>query len=471
MAASRRWVAGAVVVVVAIVAGIVVVRAHTSSTAGAPRWQVIDIATQGGPLRGQVLDVIGVAGAYVGLVEAGSAPWFVTSEDGLGWEAVRPVGLPPGPIEPMVHPGGLNNVEHMLFTDGEAVYLRLRTGSSYDRLGSVSLYISNAAARTWRPMELPAPPGKGAFPIAAATANGRRYLAGAVYDPLYGYSYLDAAVWMSEGNDAWRFLDAPAFTGDGNQTIFALAVKGHTILAGGGDGALVPNTLCCFFPDGAAFWRSVDGGEQWSRAPARDGPYAQYPSNEHAAVLGFIDDGAAVHADVSAYPPRTAQSRDLGESWAVTLHSATDPGVLVPRASHVLELGRHAVATTVPTDVGADSRAGALAFSEDGVRWRDVTPRFPCGTKGRTNYGFVSRPVAIGSSITALAACGRQLSEFDETLLATSDDNGAHWEVRRFDGPTGGPLSAVAGNDRIVTLTGANTETSPNRIRAVVVYP
>jgi hypothetical protein len=125
----------------------------------------------------------------------------------------------------------------------------------------------------------------------------------------------------------------------------------------------------------------------------------------------------------------------------------------------------------VPTDVGADSTAGALALSEDGLHWRDVTPRFPCGTKDRTNHGFVSRPVTIGNSITALGACGRQLSEFDETLLATSDDNGAHWEIKRFDGPTGGPLPAVAGKERIVTLTGANTETSPNRIRAVVVYP
>jgi hypothetical protein len=132
----------------------------------------------------------------------------------------------------------------------------------------------------------------------------------------------------------------------------------------------------------------------------------------------------------------------------------------------MLRVDGHFVATTVPADVCTDCTQGALAFSANGTRWRDVTPRFPCGTSGRSSYGFVSRPVAVGSSIAVLGGCGQELSAFDQTLVAISSDGGARWRIRQLNRPTGGPLPAAAGHHRIVTLTTAPHE----QVRAVVVH-
>ena len=129
---------------------------------------------------------------------------IVTSDDGLRWRARQSVGLPPGPAQQVAYPGGLNNVSHVLFTDGEAVYYRAQKNSTFNQLGSVSLFVSTADAAAWQPVVLPAPAGKAAFPIAAAHAGSRRYLAGAVYDPVAGRSYLDAAVWVSDDGGAWQ---------------------------------------------------------------------------------------------------------------------------------------------------------------------------------------------------------------------------------------------------------------------------
>ena len=78
----------------------------------------------------------------------------------------------------------------------------------------------------------------------------------------------------------------------------------------------------------------------------------------------------------------------------------------------------------MPSEFCADCTTGALGFSTDGDRWRDVTPRFPCGTEGRKSYGFVSSPIAMGDTIAVLGGCGEQLSPFNETLIATSTDEG-----------------------------------------------
>jgi hypothetical protein len=139
----------------------------------------------------------------------------------------------------------------------------------------------------------------------------------------------------------------------------------------------------------------------------------------------------------------------------------------------VLEHRGRLIATTVPNDDCTDCTQGAVVISESGGPWRDVTPRFPCGTEGRTSYGFVSRPVPVDGEIVALGGCGPQLSAFDTTLLAVSRDGGDHWRVTRFDQPTGRPVPAAVGRRGIVTLAAAPTDTEdPPRttpVRAVVV--
>lgn len=332
----------------------------------------------------------------------------------------------------------------------------------------MSLYVSNAGAESWTPVVLPVPEGKGAFPIAAAMAGGRRYLAGAVYDPTYGRSYLDAAVWVSDGGSEWRLVDAPAFSGDGNQTIFSLDVAGATVVAGGGDGALVHVDTCCFYPDGIALWRTVDRGDSWSRMPLADQPYGQF---ENGAVVGFVSNRDTLQADARANPPRSVVSHDRGASWVVTPRPRSSGGVMFPAVGQVLHVAGGYVATTVPEEFCADCTQGALAHSNDGDHWQDVTPRFPCGTKRRASYGFVSSPVAVGSSLVALGGCGEELSGFNETLLATSTDDGTTWRIKRFTGPTGGPIPAVEGSERIVTLTGTPYGEAPGNVRAVVAHP
>ncbi len=465
MTRAGRWAAGAAVIVV--VAVIVVTIAERSSSDSAQR-DVVDLTAEGRPLRGHPIDLIGVRDAYVGLVEAGSRTWAVTSDDGVHWDAHHVDELPGDAALNAGYPGGLNNVRHVLFTDGGAVYLRSRTDTSYDRLGTVSLYVSDATAKSWQPIVLPVPVGKGAFPIAAAEADGRRYLAGAVFDPVYGRSYLDAAVWISDDGGDWRLVDAPALTGDGNQTIFALDVAGTTVIAGGGDGALVHTDTCCFYPDGIALWRSTDAGVSWIRSATADGPYTLF---DHGAVVGFVEDGTALHADAPSSPPRSVVSADRGASWTITTYPNGDTGgVAFPSPSRVLRVDGHYVATTVPSEFCSDCVQGALARSDDGIRWWDVTPRLPCGDHDRASYDFVSAPVAIGNELAVLGGCGGPLSAFDETFAAISTDRGSTWNIERFDGPTGGPIAAVGGQGRIVTLAGGPFGEPAKQVRAVILH-
>jgi hypothetical protein len=466
MPGRRRWILWVLVTGVAIACVIAFVTINTP-TAPTPGWSVIDLSAGGGDLHGRPVDLIGVGDTYIGLVASTSQIWVVTSRDGQSWSAFRPEGLPSDAFTEAVYPGGLNNVAHVLFTDGDAVYLRVETDANYDRLGAVTLYASDANARTWKRVTLRAPAGKAAFPIAAARAGRRRYLAGAVYDPQYGRSYLDSGVWISDGDDGWRFVDAPAFSGDGNQTIFSLSVHDHAVLAGGGDGALVQVDGCCYYPDGIALWRSTDRGDSWNRVVIDDAPYTDFAS---AAVVGFRTDQGVVAADVSGSPPRTAESRDLGATWKIMTRSSAAGRVVFPRVSQIVGVDRHFVGTTIPNDYCTDCTEGALARSEDGQRWREVTPKFPCGTEGRSSYGFVSSPVVIGGSVAALGGCGEQLEPFNETLVAISRDGGSHWRIRRLGSPTGKPLTAVSGRERIVTLAGAANDRASGPVRAVVVH-
>jgi photosystem II stability/assembly factor-like uncharacterized protein len=470
-----KWIVGGVAVVVLVVVGVVAMTASapTSSPARSFRSDVVDITEHGRPLRGEPMDLVAVGSHYVGFVQTTSGNRFATSDDGRDWETVEPEGLPAGDIQTSTYPGGLNYVQHLLFSDGETVFLRIAHRAGVSNLGTVELYSANADARTWHRVTLPAPAGQAAFPIAALTANGKRYIAGSVYEQNYGRGYLDAAVWVSDGGDAWRRIDAPAFASAGNQTILALGVAGNALLAGGGDGALLDNTECCYFPYGAAFWRSTDGGEHWSRSKTNA---TKYKSRELATVIGFVRGGAVVQADVAAYPsPRTAATRDLGRTWTMATHPTTKSNRF-PRASAVLRRGGAFVATTTPGDSCTDCTDGAVSFSRDGVHWRDVTPTFPCRAEGRSNYGFVSRPVAVGSSVVALGGCGGSPAAFSQTLLGISGDNGAHWRIARFAQETGDPLPAVAGNERIVTLVRSGRSDSERdrmrgQVRAVVVYP
>jgi hypothetical protein len=411
---------------------------------------VVEISADGQPLRGAPVDVVAVGRSYVGLVATDEGPWFVTSPNGIDWRASRPVGLPDTPIARGAYPGGLNNVAHVLFVDKSRVYLRVQTGTNYNRLGATALYVSDATAKVWRPVVLPTPAEQGAFPITATTVGGRRFIGGAVYESVYGRDYLDAAVWVSDDDGgSWQRVDAPPLSGAGNQTIFTLAPFGGAVLAGGGDSSLLPDDGCCYYPDGVAFWRSGDGGEHWERAKVRG---ASYEPRDLGAAVGFVPDGPLLRADVSAYPPLSAQSSDGGRSWDIQKHDGAAEAVLYPRLSATLEHKGRFIATTVPTDVCTDCTQGAIALSQSGDRWRDVTPEFPCGTEGRTSYGFVSKPVAIGRTLAVLGGCGEQLSPFDETLLARSDDSGSHWTIKRYGSPTGGPMPSVAGNGTIVTL-------------------
>ena len=133
-----------------------------------------------------------------------------------------------------------------------------------------------------------------------------------------------------------RLIDSPAFSGDGNQTIFALDVADAAVIAGGGDGALVHRDLCCFYPDGLAFWRSVDHGDRWERTPVAGPPYGEFALG---AVVGFLRPSGELEADVSANPPRRATSVDRGASWSVTEHPDTsERGVTFPRASSILQV-------------------------------------------------------------------------------------------------------------------------------------
>lgn len=438
-----------------------------SAPAGTVRWDVTNLSADGKPLRGQPVDLIGVGDSYVGLVKSGTENWFVTSNDGRSWRAFQPQGLPSVVLDTPVAPGGLNAISHVLFTDGDAVYLRVEAGSSFDRLGSVALYVSNADARAWKRVRLPAAAGKGAFPIAATSARGRRYLAGAVYDPRYGQSYLEAAVWVADGNGAWRSIDAPAFAGNGNQTIFSLAVLGKTVVAGGGDGALLHTENCCYYPYGIGIWRSTDRGDVWKRANVNDKPY---PANWEAVVVGFRSARGTLRADVAGFPRRIVQSRDLGATWTVATKPPTEKGVIFPRVGHITPVDHHFVATTEPAAECIDCTRGSIALSDNGTRWHDVTPKFPCGIEGRSSYGFVSSPIVIGKSVAVLGACGDQLSPFNETLLAVSSDSGVHWEIRRHRSPTGGPIPAVAAHGQIVTLAAPDADGHGGQIRAVVAH-
>jgi hypothetical protein len=462
--AGWKWIAGGVLLAAAALIGWAAISGGASSSPSSTsvRSEVVRLTAGDKPLTGQPIDLIGVGDRYLGLVKAGSDQWTVTSDDGREWRARPATELPAGTFERSAYPGGLGNVRHIAFTDGTAVYLRGEGDAGFSRIGSKSLYVSDATARQWRPVTLPAPAGMAAFPIAAAVAGERRYLAGAVYTPPGGPDYLDAAIWISDRGGPWRLIDSPAFSGSGNQTIFTLDVRSGAVLAGGGDSALAKVDTCCFFPDGAALWRSPDRGDHWTRTPLagaeRFGP---------GAVLDFRNQGPAVETNTFGNPPRTATTRDRGTSWAVTVHRGASGGVLVPTQSQTLRRRGRSIATTSPSDFCGDCEEGALAISADGETWRDVTPPFPCGTEGRPSNGFVSKPVAVGGAIAALAGCGEELSAFNETLLAISTDRGAKWRIRRFDGPTGGPMPAVTGSERIVTLAGGTD--GPGPIRAVVV--
>jgi len=462
-----RWIVAGFVLGAAAVGAALVVSASGSSS-GSVQADVVDLSAGGDPLRGRPLDLIRVGHRYVGLVAAANQPVVVTSTDGRRWRAERPSTLPFDAVHPPASPGGLDNASHVLFTDGRAVYLRTQRDVVPGKLGTTSLHVSDADAGTWRPVVLPVPTGKGAFPIAAARVGDRRVVAGAVYDPEYGRSYLDAAVWVSDRGSAFRRIDAPVLAGDGNQTIFSLAVSGSTIVAGGGDGSLIPVDMCCYYPDAVASWRTVDGGDTWVRSPLDIGPYQPF---DRSAIVGFVEGRGVLEADVAGFPPFSAVSTDQGGSWKVDRRESIEAGgVLFPRASNRLDLGSRLVATTLPSNDCSDCTQGAIAVSTDGVRWRAVTPRFPCGTKGRTNYGFVSRPVMIGDHVVALGGCGEQLGDgFRQTLLAVGNRQGTGWRVERPPRPTGDPLPAVVSRGRIVTLVAENPEEPTGRVRAVVV--
>jgi hypothetical protein len=415
------------------------------------QWTVQTLKVDGAALQGTPVDVIGVGAGYLGLVTRDAHLWVVTSKDGGSWKVTEPVGLTGVDTSSSgAYPGGLNNVQHVLFTDGKRVFFRAQSGASFNALGSTTLFESDKDGASWEPVALPTPEGRGAFPITALEVDGTAYVAGAVYEPTYGQSYLDGAVWSSTDGTSWTLNEAAAFGGDGNQTVFALTAADGGLVAGGGDSSLIPVDACCFFPDGLAFWRGSTNGT-WERGPVSQPPYGPH---DQSAVVGVLGHGRALEAVISGN--RTATSRDGGRTWAVQVTPPpTGPkSVFAPRADFILHFGRRLIGTTTPAEFCADCNQGALAISSSGQRWMDVTPRFPCGQRQtRPSYGFVSKPVAVGGAVTALGGCGPNLQAFDETLLAVSDDGGRHWRIERYDGKTGTPLSAVAGHHRIVTLT------------------
>jgi hypothetical protein len=433
------------------------------------RIHALEIA--GEPLVGSPIDLIGVNGGYLGLVRVDERSVVVTSRDGSNWKVVEPTGLGAVDWELLgAYPGGLNNVAHVLFTDGAAVYFRAQSDVDYNRLGTTTLYVSDASGRVWRPVPLPAPDGHGSFPIAALRRGKTSYLGGAVYEPFAGESYLDAAVWRSTADEPWEHLTSSVFGGAGNQTIFTLAPVADGIVAGGGDGSLIPTELCCYYPDGLAFWRAGNAGTTWARAKVTQPDYR--PRFDTAAAVGVIGTGRDLVGVVSG--SRSATSRDAGRSWTVTrVPVPTGPkAVYEPRADAVLQVDGRRFGTTTPTDDCSDCTQGALASSTNGRTWKNVTPRFPCGQGiGRDSYGFVSRPESVDGAVVALAGCGPALSPFNETLLAVSDDAGRHWRIDRLDPPVGAPITAVAGHGRLATLVATVNRDQPGRVRAVTVGP
>jgi hypothetical protein len=459
------------VLVIATIASMSVTESSTASAAAAPKARTHELSIAGAPLEGTPVDLIGVGAGYLGVVRHDDRAVVVTSKDGSTWRVVEATGLGAVDWETFgAYPGGLNNVAHVLFTDGATVYFRAQTDVDYNRLGTTTLYASDASGRTWRPVTLPAPAGRAAFPITALRHGRTSYLGGAVYEPLSGQSYLDAAVWRSTGSAAWERIESSAFTGDGNQTIFTLASVADGIVAGGGDGSLIPTELCCYYPDGLALWHAGPSGKRWARAEVTQPAYrARFDT---AAVVGVLGTGRDLVGVVSGN--RAAVSRDAGRSWEVTRVPVPTGkhAVYAPRADAVLRVNGRQVGTTEPTGDCSDCTRGALAISSNGHSWTDVTPRFPCGQGiGRDSYGFVSRPAAVDGAVVALAGCGPALSSFNQTLLAASSDGGRRWRIHLLDPPVGAPIAAVAGHGRLATLAATVNRGEPGPVSAITVGP
>ncbi|MET0885229.1 MAG: hypothetical protein ABWX92_02160 [Mycetocola sp.] len=441
--------------------------AQASSASTTPQWSVQELQISGTALNGRPIDFIGVGDSYLGLVLRDAQLWVVTSNNGRSWQVVQPAGLAGLDANSFTaYPGGLNNVAHVLFSDGEVVYLRAQSGYSYNALGSTLLFASDASGAQWRQVSVPAPGGRGAFPIAALKVAGRSYLAGAVYEPSSGQSYLDGAIWSSTEGASWSMVDSASFGGAGNQAIFALTAADGGLVAGGGDGSLIPVEGCCYFPDGIALWRgSADG--VWDHAAVSQ---PEYGPRDSSAVVGFLGHGRALEAVVSGN--RRATSGDGGRAWKVPV---TPPpkgtrAVYPPRADFMLKYDGRLIGITTPAGDCTDCTEGAIAISSTGGSWKNVTPTFPCGQRqSRPSYGFVSKPMAFDTSVAALGGCGQDLQPFDETLLAVTDDGGRQWRIERLKRKTGTPLPAVAGHGKIVTLAYDQSDGASGQVRAITV--
>jgi hypothetical protein len=452
---------------VLLLGGLLVSTPSPALAASTPEVKVSTVNAGDAPLKGTVIDLIGVGAHYLGLVNSGDRLFVLRSADGRSWTAFAPKdlsGVPPVAFGAL--PGGLNRVRHVLFTDGKAVYLRTQAGSTFNALGTTRLFVSDATGRAWHELSLPAPDGKGAFPIAAQRMGKVSYLGGAVYDPIYGQSYLDAAVWSSTDGASWAAIDSPALVGDNNQTIFGLAQVDGALVAGGGDSSLITPGTCCYYADGIAFWRGI-AGQQWSRVDVTQAPYDSYDS---ASVVGFRQQGQVVAAVVDGN--RSATSETGGRTWTVNVQTPPTGkrAVFPPRVDATLRFDGRFIGTTTPAAFCADCNTGALATSVSGDNWKNVTPKFPCGQRQtRPSYGFLSAPEDIDDTVAALAGCGPNLMPFNRTLLTISDDGGRHWRFTDFNAKTGTPVTAVTGHHRIVTLAPTSATSEPSAIRAIIV--
>ena len=123
MSTRWKWLAGGALVAAAAAVGLFLMTASTAPPSRAARWDVVDVTAHGQPLRGEPIDLVAVGHGYVGLVRTKAGDRFVTSPDGVRWTTVVPVGLPVDAIKSATYPGGLNVVDHVLFSDGDSVFV------------------------------------------------------------------------------------------------------------------------------------------------------------------------------------------------------------------------------------------------------------------------------------------------------------------------------------------------------------